>query len=146
MDKKKIDELVGTMIAATIDARGLTRAEVARRTGIDKSAITRILKGEQSASASHVFAIAEVLGVSPGELIDGSGPPRETPQQSGPDEARILLTERSDDITGREARIVEAASRSAHSPGSVGWWLDLIAVIRDEFAPRSGPTHQGGKK
>ena len=49
---------------------GLSRAEVARRTGLSTGTITRYLKAERSPKAYHVRRIAEVLGVRTDELLD----------------------------------------------------------------------------
>jgi transcriptional regulator with XRE-family HTH domain len=48
---------------------GITQEELVRRTGFDLRQIGRIERGEVSTNLSHVFKIAECLGVSVQELF-----------------------------------------------------------------------------
>lgn len=64
---------------------GMSQAALARRVGIHKSAMTRIEKGEQTASPLQLAAIAAALGVSLPWLMLNDGPPPE-PIEIGPDD------------------------------------------------------------
>lgn len=54
-------------------ARGMTKAELARRAGIDKGAITKYMKGENLPGSDAVMKMAKALSVRPGWLIGGDG-------------------------------------------------------------------------
>ena len=51
-------------------AEPVTQTELARRTGIPQTTISRLLKPKQGMTVRHVIDIARALGVNPGELVE----------------------------------------------------------------------------
>lgn len=49
-------------------------SELSRRTGIERSYLSRILKGDRPAQASHVRALAQALKVAPVALLGCNDP------------------------------------------------------------------------
>ena len=56
-------ELVACILRELADRRGLSGAEIARRSGVSQAQISRIFTGKRTISVDHVLAVAEVLGV-----------------------------------------------------------------------------------
>jgi transcriptional regulator with XRE-family HTH domain len=67
---------VGSRINAARRDRGLTQAELAEEVGIDARSLQRIEGGRTTPSLKRLFAIADVLRVSPGALLDDVAVPR----------------------------------------------------------------------
>lgn len=67
---------VGSRISAARHDRGLTQAELAEEVGIDARSLQRIEGGRTTPSLRRLCAIADVLRVPPGALLDTSVPPR----------------------------------------------------------------------
>lgn len=57
-------------IAETMKERGISQAELARRTGLPRSSISQYLSGKNTPRQKALNAIAEVLGVSSDDLND----------------------------------------------------------------------------
>lgn len=66
---KKVYEDIGARIRALRQALKLTQAEVAERAGIDASFYGQIERGANIPSLRTLFAIAEVLGAEPADLL-----------------------------------------------------------------------------
>ena len=56
-------ELVACILRELAERRGLSGAEIARRSGVSQAPISRIFTGQRTISVDHVLAVAEVLGV-----------------------------------------------------------------------------------
>ena len=54
---------------APLNIRGLCRSEVARKTGLSLSHVSRILSGQRTPSLGALVRIADYLGVTTDELI-----------------------------------------------------------------------------
>ncbi len=70
-----MDESVAQFARNVGEARrraGLTQEEVSYRSGVHPTEVSRIENGNRDARVSTVFRLAEALGVSPGQLLDGS--------------------------------------------------------------------------
>lgn len=67
---------LGSRISAARHERGLTQAELAEEVGIDARSLQRIEGGRTTPSLKRLCAIAEVLRVSPGVLLDDVVAPR----------------------------------------------------------------------
>jgi transcriptional regulator with XRE-family HTH domain len=60
------DNLNRAAVQALAEAKGInSTAELARRSGIDRPHLSRILAGQRTAQPSQVLAIAEALQVAP---------------------------------------------------------------------------------
>lgn len=53
------------MLEHLLEARGMSQAELADKTGIVRSTISQILKGKRRISMSHIGPLAEALNTSP---------------------------------------------------------------------------------
>ncbi len=60
----------GNRVRATREAKGLSQPELANECDWEYSQINRIELGKINTSISHLFLLAEKLGVKPSELID----------------------------------------------------------------------------
>ena len=54
----------GEMLAHLIEAKGITRAQVARDTKIPKSTITQVIQGDRSLSSGNISRLARYFSVS----------------------------------------------------------------------------------
>lgn len=52
-----------------VSSRGMTPAELARRSGIKSRTVYRLLRGEQSLSLDQIWSLARGLDISPAELL-----------------------------------------------------------------------------
>lgn len=50
--------------------QGFSQAELARRSGLSKSSVSRYLSGERTPGAPAALALSRALGVSLGELLE----------------------------------------------------------------------------
>lgn len=73
-----------------LEIRGMTAAELARRSGVDKGAISHYLKGEFTPKQSAVGKMATALSVSPAWLLGFSV------TMDGKERAEIDVTKLSD--------------------------------------------------
>lgn len=73
MPKDTIDPLlrvVGTRVRKLREARDLTKAELARRAGVDRPALIALERGDRNVSVLFLAKIARALKVTPGSLLD----------------------------------------------------------------------------
>jgi HTH-type transcriptional regulator/antitoxin HigA len=63
------DVSAGEMLAHLIDARGVTKAEVARVTGIPRATITSAISGHRGISKAVAVALANYFHVSPAVFL-----------------------------------------------------------------------------
>lgn len=71
--KEPILVAFGEAVRAARAEKGISQEELAHRSGIDRSYIGAIERGEQNAGLLHLQRIAEALGSSLGALIVGAG-------------------------------------------------------------------------
>ncbi len=74
MENAQQIQLIALRIRDLRDIAGLTQEEVARRTGIDLAEYVAYEGGERDFSFSHLFNIAEALGVDISDLLTGESP------------------------------------------------------------------------
>jgi transcriptional regulator with XRE-family HTH domain len=60
---------IGWMMKVLIAERGLSRAELADRTGIDYKLVSKYLKGEGNPTYRTLKRLCDAIGVSLGELL-----------------------------------------------------------------------------
>lgn len=61
--------------------RGISQDQLARRTGIDATAVGRFERGAREPRLRSILRLAEGLSVKPGRLVDDLGERRLTPQE-----------------------------------------------------------------
>lgn len=62
-------------LRAGLDRQGMSQTELARRSGISKSSISRYIKGDWEGKQEAVYALAQALDVSEGWLMGYDVPP-----------------------------------------------------------------------
>lgn len=85
----------GTRLKTALDMRGMTAAELSRRTGISKGTISQYLNGIISPKPDKVYAISLVLNVSSNWLMAFEEEPEEDRVLS--EEVRVLFNSLSTD-------------------------------------------------
>lgn len=65
---------LGHRLRFSIDRAGISMSEAARRVGLSQAAISKLVSGQTSGS-KHLYALAQVLGVNPIWLAQGTGSP-----------------------------------------------------------------------
>jgi transcriptional regulator with XRE-family HTH domain len=82
MEKQTTEELV-KRVTASLEALVLlsehTRRSLEQELGLGSAGISKILNGTVRLQLSHVFLIAEALGVDPGQFFRWAVPPRGEP-------------------------------------------------------------------
>ena len=61
------------LLAHLIDARGVVQAEVARQSGVPRSAICNALKGRRRLSQANIAKLAKYFHVPAGDFIEDAG-------------------------------------------------------------------------
>ena len=64
-------ESFAAAIRAAREAAGISQVELARRMGMDQSAINRIESGRRAVSEPTMWRVATALGLSMAELVQG---------------------------------------------------------------------------
>jgi transcriptional regulator with XRE-family HTH domain len=67
----EIAKVVGTRIAVRREAIGLSQEDLADRAGLHRTTISPLELGKRSLRVTTLFHLAGVLGVPPGQLLDG---------------------------------------------------------------------------
>jgi HTH-type transcriptional regulator/antitoxin HigA len=62
----------GELVAHLIQARGVTKAEVARATAIPRQTITNIVNGTRGVSKANRTKLAKYFGISPELFLNGA--------------------------------------------------------------------------
>lgn len=68
-----MSDALRTLVAREIEQRSWSHRELARRTGLSQSLISKTLSGERSASADFCVKVAEVLEEPPEKLLRLAG-------------------------------------------------------------------------
>jgi len=68
------NEKLGRTLKQLLAARGMKVSELARRAKIDNGQISRVLRGQPCLSIDSLRRVSDVLGVTPGTLLDGKVP------------------------------------------------------------------------
>lgn len=91
-------------VRAAIRAAALSQRELARRIGMDPTALSKALRGTRRLHDDEIAAIAKACGVSPGYLREGTGPAPVFPPEGGRERAEAVPAPR------RREQILEAAT------------------------------------
>jgi len=82
MDSMDINKLIASRVLALRDRRGLSLTALAERSGVSRSNISLIERGESSATATVLDKLAGALGVTLAALFEaGEGEPAPSPLQ-----------------------------------------------------------------
>lgn len=111
-------ETMGDRLQSALDDAGILKAELARRSGVDPPAITRIIKNERGTGVENLQAIADALDIELRWLVTGEGDRRRrpTPGRSALDEVlRTMVWPEPINIEAADAATT-AARREAELP------------------------------
>lgn len=112
-DAPKTSEAFGERVARLMKAKGLSQTALAKRTGIERTQLNRLIRGHRQPHTDEIAWLAEALAVSPPELLDGIELPPKV--QKAIDEfrelaRRVLAAERRGDEATAKVAAVEARS------------------------------------
>lgn len=103
-------ELLARRIRALVAASGFSQVEVARSIGVDKSTVSKWIKGERTPTMQNLVDLAELLGVEMKELWDGPEAIPSTPEQR-------LMIERMRNMTPEQQQAFLALAAATLGPG-----------------------------
>lgn len=86
-DDSDVSAYICEILRNTLEERGMTGAELARRAGLQRHAVYRLLRGGVGVSLEQLWALAEGLKLSPVALL----PVRSPPGPALADDERALL-------------------------------------------------------
>ena len=69
---------VADLLEHLIEARGETRADLARATGIPRATITNVIRGRRGLSKANALALGEYFGLHPATFLVGAESARKT--------------------------------------------------------------------
>jgi transcriptional regulator with XRE-family HTH domain len=85
-DAKALARAFGWRLRELRERKGITQDQLAKRSGLQGSAIARLERGQHEPRLSTVLSLAHGLGVSPSELVanlaDAAPEPRQPPRSS----------------------------------------------------------------
>lgn len=123
MQQTEITELFGQRVANLRVGMGINQAALATRLGeelgkkIDPTTITRMERGSRPTSVVELYGLANIFGVSVGDLLPGAGgsPTEAASQQlkaavTTIERERMLATDRVRDLERERERVEKAAS------------------------------------
>lgn len=70
MTKENLAIDIGRKLEKELKKRGISQNELARRTGLNKSTISRYIKGDRLMTMIHLMNICYVLGCKFSDLVD----------------------------------------------------------------------------
>lgn len=103
-------ELLARRIRALVAASGFSQVEIARSIGVDKSTVSKWIKGERTPTMQNLVDLAELLGVEMKELWDGPEAIPSTPEQR-------LMIERMRNMTPEQQQAFLALAAATLGPG-----------------------------
>jgi transcriptional regulator with XRE-family HTH domain len=132
LDTSRSGSTIGQRIAAAREARGWTKAELARKIGKSWRLLHKWENDEQPPARESLLLLAQVLGVTIEELLgvaEGQEPPFAAWRE-------FLLTPQGGDITAGERRMLQSlAWPPGLEPTVTGYVMTLAAI-------RSGTTRR----
>lgn len=123
-----------------LDVRGMTQAELAKRSGISKSSISRYIKGDWEGKQSAVYELAKALGVTEAWLMGYDVPMESDTAPAIPPGFQPMPEMSSVPRVGRIAcgePILAEENIEAHDSVPSAWRADFTLVcVGDSMAPR----------
>jgi transcriptional regulator with XRE-family HTH domain len=131
-----LDVTIGPRLLELSSARGVSFSELSRRTEINRSTLTRMLKGQRPVQAAELTRILKVLRVRRRDFLPRLGPPGPEPKAAPPERVPVdiqaledqlrLAIEQRDDLADQVERLcaelrVERSER-----------VNELAEIRDQ--------------
>ena len=94
--------LSGTKLPALLGERGMSQRELAEAAGLTPASVSRYVNGEREPRAPTIAALADVLGVSPSDIIG-------TPDEQELDTAIRLVARNADRLSEAQRAVLIAA-------------------------------------
>ena len=69
MQKDEYAKAFGEYLKSLLEEKGMTQAELARRTGMTEASVSRYISGQRTPRISQAYEIAEVIGIDMNTLI-----------------------------------------------------------------------------
>jgi transcriptional regulator with XRE-family HTH domain len=109
MDFMDINKLIASRVLALRETRGLSLTALAERSGVSRSNISLIERGESSATATVLDKLAGALGVTLASLFDAGDDAPSPPSPFSPAAGQVVWT---DPLSGYVRRQLSPAMRS----------------------------------
>ncbi|MDO9353596.1 MAG: helix-turn-helix domain-containing protein [Solirubrobacteraceae bacterium] len=124
-DPEELASRVGRLVRRQRATQGLSSAELAERSGLSRTIVAKIERGDGNPSLGTLWRLSRTLRVPIGELIGEEPEPLTRLIRSGEGE-------RVDDPTGMIAELIHAGGRERRSEM---FWIDLPAGTVAERGP-----------
>lgn len=125
----KRNEAFGERLAGLMNAKGFNQTALAKKTGIERTHLNRLIRGHRQPHTDEIAWLAEALTVTPAELLDGIDLPEKVKRAI--DDLtelarRVLAAEGERD----EAKAKLAESDARHAADAQRWSQERIELER----------------
>ena len=69
MQKDEYAKAFGEYLKSLLEEKGMTQAELARRTGMTEASVSRYISGQRTPRISQAYGMAQVIGIDMNTLI-----------------------------------------------------------------------------
>ena len=69
MQKDEYAKAFGEYLKSLLEEKGMTQAELARRTGLTEASVSRYINGNRSPRIAQAYRMAQVIGIDMNTLI-----------------------------------------------------------------------------
>lgn len=69
MQKEEYAKAFGEYLKSLLEEKGMTQAELARRTGLTEASVSRYINGNRSPRIAQAYRMAQVIGIDMNTLI-----------------------------------------------------------------------------
>ncbi len=128
-DEQLVAERIGTRVEAVRRTQGLTQTELAARSELSRTILSRIERGEGNPSIGTLWRISRGLQVPLGDLLEDPAPPR----------TRVICASEGDvmnDPSGMVGRLLHADRRDRRA--------ELFTLELPERTTHDSPPHLAG--
>jgi transcriptional regulator with XRE-family HTH domain len=134
-----VDGAIRVRIIRLMNEQDLTQTELAEKTGIDRTLLSRLLKGERRIQTAHITAIGRALGLSTAELVEqaeqwlrkkfapAAGNQASAQLEAAPETLREWIARNSDHITPWARQMLSGGMMDLKATPSA--WEDIQAIL-----------------
>ena len=69
LNQDEYSKAFGKYLKSLLDEKGMTQAELARRTGLTEASVSRYINGNRSPRIAQAYRMAQVIGIDMNTLI-----------------------------------------------------------------------------